>query len=305
MLRFLSLVLAVSLCGCGTELPRLDPSEVPPRGVEHVVLRDDQKIYIWEKSLSEAAPVVVLLHGATWSGRPDFDLQIRDYSAMDALARAGFAVFCVDVQGYGKSDDPRGSNWSRTADAAQDVAVAIDKICAMRGVEQVNLLGWSWGSEVAGTYASDHPDRVERLILFGFTWGEGFPKRPAPSEKYRSATVEAAKSDFIEGCYEPDVVDTYVAECMRVDPSSPNGVLVDYSQHLPLVDPTRITMPLLMLYGEHEVDEGRSEDYEGFLSKVPHAKKSAKVLPGGGHAILLETPHRLWQNTVIEFFSQG
>ena len=72
-------------------------------GRAHFALRDGQRIHVWEKVADDFASkpaderrVVVFIHGATWSGRPDFDLQIRDYSVMDHFARAGWDAFAVD-----------------------------------------------------------------------------------------------------------------------------------------------------------------------------------------------------------------
>ena len=72
--------------------------------------------------------------------------------------------------------------------------------------------------------------------------------RPAPTEKFRTNSAKSAASDFIPGCFDPEVVSAFVAECLRVDPASPNGVLVDFMQNLPLVDPTRVTVPTLMMW---------------------------------------------------------
>src|SRR4029077_15504483 len=62
----------------------------PIRGEEHYVMRDGLRIYLWEKhkaglevTFANNGKVALLVHGGTWSGRPLFDLQIRDYSLMD------------------------------------------------------------------------------------------------------------------------------------------------------------------------------------------------------------------------------
>jgi pimeloyl-ACP methyl ester carboxylesterase len=277
-------------------------------GIEHTVLRGGQKISVWEKTLphrgdGDPRPVLMLVHGATWSGRPDFDLQIRDYSAMDAFARAGWDTFAIDIQGYGNSDEPLGESWSRTPDAARDLDTAIEWIAQDRGVEKVSLLGWSWGAQISGVYASRHPERVERLLLMGFTWGRDRPRRDPPGKKYRVNTPEAAASDFIEGCYERDVVDLYVREALKADPESPNGVGVDFSQHLPMVDPTTLAMPVMLLYGEHELGPARFDDSLTFFEQLAHPGRAFMVLEGGGHAVLLEKPHLRWQQAVLAFFA--
>jgi pimeloyl-ACP methyl ester carboxylesterase len=80
-------------------------------GKAHYALRDGLRIYLWEKykagsedSFGKSGKVALLVHGGTWSGRPDFDLQIRDYSLMDALAMDGYDVWALDIHGYGHSD---------------------------------------------------------------------------------------------------------------------------------------------------------------------------------------------------------
>jgi hypothetical protein len=57
------------------------------RGEDHYVMRDGLRIYLWEKhkaglegTFAKNGKVALLVHGGTWSGRPLFDLQIRDYS---------------------------------------------------------------------------------------------------------------------------------------------------------------------------------------------------------------------------------
>jgi hypothetical protein len=55
-------------------------------GKDHFVVSNGLKVYLWEKyhrdfkkSFKQSKKIVLLAHGKTWSGRPDFDLQIRDY----------------------------------------------------------------------------------------------------------------------------------------------------------------------------------------------------------------------------------
>ena len=47
----------------------------------------------------------------------------------------------------------------------------VDFIGALRGVEQVHLLGWSQAAYLeAPLYAIRHPDKVARLVLFGVAY---------------------------------------------------------------------------------------------------------------------------------------
>ena len=55
-------------------------------------------------------PVALILHGATISAIPDFDLGFENYSWMESLANAGFDVFTFDHTGYGLSPRPMMDN---------------------------------------------------------------------------------------------------------------------------------------------------------------------------------------------------
>jgi pimeloyl-ACP methyl ester carboxylesterase len=48
----------------------------------------------------------------------------------------------------------------------RDIGAVADHVRARHGVAEVNLEGWSWGATTAGFYASLHPEKVRRLILY-------------------------------------------------------------------------------------------------------------------------------------------
>jgi pimeloyl-ACP methyl ester carboxylesterase len=227
----------------------------PILGQDHFAVRDGMRLHLWQKCLqglesaaAQAGRVALLVHGATWSGRPDFDLQIRDYSLMDFLARSGYDIWALDIHGYGQSDRTV-KDWSDAASAALDIDSAVQYIRRLRGVAQVKMLGWSWGTQVAGLYAIAHRDCVARLILYGNVWKglEEWRGIPMPEEQYRRNVEDDARADFIPGQFEEDVVEAYAREALKTDPTSPNGVLIDLSTRLPMVDPERITVPTLIL----------------------------------------------------------
>src|SRR4051812_29325618 len=107
--------LAVLACLIAASNARADQAIV---GTEHKVpgisAADGKPLSLdlWEKRRKDAATkgVVLLAHGATISGRTDFDLQVPPdkngvpYSLMDELASQGYDVFSLDYQNYGRSD---------------------------------------------------------------------------------------------------------------------------------------------------------------------------------------------------------
>jgi pimeloyl-ACP methyl ester carboxylesterase len=285
------------------------------QGRDHYATRDGLRLYLWEKASADSAArlraaragrVVLLLHGATWTGRPDFDLQVRDYSLMDFLARHGYDAWALDVHGYGRSDTTA-ADWSEARTGAQDVAAAVDYIARTRGVEKVVVLGWSWGATTAGLYATQHPERVSKLVLYAGVWRDSPALRDVaePTRKYRVNTDAGARSDFTDvppGQAEPDVVDRYAAEALREAPRSPNGVVRDH-RRLPILDPAQIRVPTLVIHGERD-PIATEADLVPFFRALATKDKSYVMLPEGGHAVILERGHRRFQHAVLAFLER-
>src|SRR5439155_1660923 len=69
---------------------------------------------------------ILFVHGSSVSATPVFDLQITgkpEASTMDWFARLGYDTWCVDCEGYGRSDKSRPVN-ADVACGADDVAAA-------------------------------------------------------------------------------------------------------------------------------------------------------------------------------------
>src|SRR5579863_3483401 len=258
--------------GPGSASGRSDSGALPIVGAAHFAMRDGLRIYLWEKhkpgldhSFATSGKIALLVHGGTWSGRPDFDLQIRDYSLMDFLANNGYDVWAVDIHGYGHSDKTD-KDWSGVESAAADVGAAVEYIVKLRGVGSVNLLGWSAGTQRAGLYAMQHPERVRKLILYAPRWKgtadylgqirKRIENNGKPLGQYRINTEAAARSDFVAGelaqhpQYEDDVVALYAREALQTDPQSPNAY-IDYLNG-PILDPRRIVIPTMLIFGEYD-----------------------------------------------------
>lgn len=99
-------------------------------------------------------PTVILVHGL--GGRSE------DWENLaPSLADAGYRVYLPDLPGYGQSEQPAGFSYSIPDEAAVVVSF-FDKL----GLQQVNLGGWSMGGWITQRIAIDHPDRVQKLMLF-------------------------------------------------------------------------------------------------------------------------------------------
>ncbi len=106
---------------------------------------------------------VVLVHG---SG-PGVTAYANWRLTMPGLAPA-FRVLAPDMAGFGFSDKPGG-----VADLAAWVGQIIGFLDAL-GIERASVVGNSFGGSIGIRLATDHPDRVDRLVLMGAT-GISFP----------------------------------------------------------------------------------------------------------------------------------
>ncbi|HSU62292.1 MAG TPA: alpha/beta fold hydrolase, partial [Burkholderiales bacterium] len=115
---------------------------------------------------------ILFVHGSSVSATPVFDLQIPgkpEASTMDWFARLGYDTWCVDCEGYGRSDKSRPVNADISC-GADDLAAASAYILRTTGSEKLLLYGSSSGGLRAALFAQRHPARVRRLALDAFVW---------------------------------------------------------------------------------------------------------------------------------------
>ena len=156
-----------------------------------------------ERTVAQDGKVLLLIHGYSVPGYIAFDTDQGNCSLMRHFARAGWDTFALDLEGFGLStrppvmDDPTVFPDSKApihADVTlRDVERVVDFISALRGVEQVHLLGWSQGATVeAPLYAIRHPEKVARLVLFAPSYDNSM----TPEEREKSAADGEAEKVF-------------------------------------------------------------------------------------------------------------
>ena len=98
-------------------------------------------------------PVVLLIHGLA-------DSLLSWYCNIDALAYAGYRVIAPDLPGSGESDKPGHLDYDPVS-----AAEFIYDFSQELGLKKFSLVGSSAGGLMAGLFALENPDMVEKMVL--------------------------------------------------------------------------------------------------------------------------------------------
>jgi pimeloyl-ACP methyl ester carboxylesterase len=338
--RFLTAAaLAVGLAACAQQPTSAAAGVVME---EFMIPSPDQgvQLYVRNKhpagmSSFRADNVVLMVHGATYPGETAFDLPLDGFSWMDYLARNGYDTYMVDVRGYGKSTRPAEMQQpardnppiADTATAARDCGAAVDFILQRRGIEQLDLLGWSWGTMITPLYTVAHNDKVHRLVLYAPLWmREKANADTSPLGAYRTVTVAQAKSRMKVGIPAgkqalPDAwFDAWADATFATDPvgsqadpkylRAPNGVVADGRKYWSgggksVYDPADIRVPTLLVVAEWDNDTPTYMAHT-LLPKLVNADPKRLVIVGEGtHFLLIEKNRMQLFKQVQMFLDEG
>lgn len=289
-------------------------------GEEYWARKGPVSLFLWRKRAagsvgrSTGRPPIILVHGSSISALPTFDLTVPehpDYSFMDWLARAGWDIWTLDHEGYGRSTVTEGN--SDIACGVEDLKAATQVIARETGATAFDVYGLSSGALRAAAFAEAMPERVRRLVLDAFVWtGEGSPtlsKRREGAAQFQLQNRRPIDRAFVVGIFtrdKPGTTAPSVAEAcadaqVALGTSVPTGTYLDMTTRLPLVDPTRILAPTLIVRGEHD-GIATMEDLLGFFRGLPTSDKRLAVLPGLAHCTPLGVSRHLLWSAVEEFF---
>ena len=291
----------------------------PVTGVEHWTRKGDVRLFLWEKFVGtpDGKPAVLFVHGSSMASQPTFDLTVPgrpDSSVMDWFARRGFVCWCVDMEGYGRSDKSR-DIYCDIANGADDLAAATAYVAQARGVASFHTYGISSGALRAALFAQRHPERVARLALDAFVWtGEGAPtllqrRKKLPefmAVKRRPIDRAFVRSIFARDhpdCAEPRVVEAFADAILALDDSMPNGTYIDMCSKLPVVDPAKITVPTVVLRGQYD-GIAAMDDLVEFWKRLPNPDKQFTVMAGISHASFQQKNYMMVYHILHAYFTQ-
>jgi pimeloyl-ACP methyl ester carboxylesterase len=288
-------------------------------GIEHWADKDGVRLFLWEKFVGspDNKPAVLFVHGSSMAAQPTFDLTVPgrpDSSVMDWFARRGFVCWCVDMEGYGRSDKNRDITCD-ISNGADDLASATDYIMRMRGIRNFLTYGISSGALRAALFAQRHPDRVARLALDAFVWtGEGAPtleQRRKKLPEFLKAKRRPIDRAFVYSIFErdhPDCVEKRVVEAfadaiLALDDSMPNGTYIDMCSKLPVVDPEKISVPTIILRGQFD-GIAAMDDLIEFFKRLPNPDKQFTVMSGISHASFQQKNYMMVYDILHAYFAR-
>ena len=302
--NFFGLILAVALLilvGSASAATRYELSTVP-------LERNGYNLYLSKLKVAGSAPTknILLIHGLTYSSH-EFDVDYGDYSLARFLARKGYAVWQLDLTGYGQSDALADGFLINSDYAAEDINAAADKINAGK----IDLLGWSFGTVSITKFAAKYPEKVRKLVLYApILNGIGAAN---VTEPFNKNTWENAADDFQKlgdgsinfNTVEPAVANTFLSNCWRYDKdSSPNGcrreILSPKTTRLIFME--QIKNPVLIIEGSKDPYINRAALGE-VVKNLPAGSEFVEIA-GGSHILLIEKLHyQKFRDAVLKFLA--
>ena len=220
----------------------------------------DASLYVREVRLPGAGKsngIVLFVHGAGTPAEVSFDVPYSDYSWMAYLARNGFDVFSMDMEGYGRSTRPPPMADACNTPAAtqgqfvpkplaapcpaaykapittmssdwRDIAAVVDHLLSMRGEKKLSIVGWSQGGPRSFGYALVNPGKVARLVVLAPAYNRSMPtEAPNPLPVIEAPVTVQSEADFkanwdrqapCENQYEPAALTSVWSEMLKSDP---------------------------------------------------------------------------------------
>src|SRR5216683_1750590 len=298
-------------------------ARAPVSGKEHWARKGGAhgvRLFLWQKPPAAGTRrrgTVLFVHGSSMASQPTFDLHVPgrpDSSAMDWFAARGFDTWCMDHEGYGRSDKSRAINCD-IANGAEDIEAGSEYVLEATGGKKLLVYGISSGALRAALFAQAHPERVARLALDAFVWtGEGSPtlaERKKKLPEFSARNRRPIDRAFVHSIFERDhpgtadkaTVDAFAEAIVALDDSVPTGTYVDMCSKLPIVDPAKIAVPTIVMRGQWD-GIASIEDLIEFFKRLPNPDKQFAVMAGVSHASFQQKNYLMVYHILHSFFSQ-
>ncbi|MCU0902952.1 MAG: alpha/beta fold hydrolase [Tabrizicola sp.] len=262
-----------------------------PSPVETIVFNDLPRLALSVTPDLGNERLCLFLHGIG-GGRNNW------HSQLQAVGRTMRAA-AMDLRGYG--DSALGAGQSSVDDYCADILRVANRLGARRLV----LVGLSYGSWIATSFAMRHPGMLAGLVLSGGCTGmsEAGPEEREAFRTAREVPLDAGQvpADFAPAVVKvlagpdasPEVLKTLFNSMAAIPAVTYLDALRCFTNPAERFDFARLAMPVLMMTGAHDRLASPAEIRAvagriGVASPRPDVR--FEVIPGAGHVCNLERP---------------
>ena len=292
-----------------TKVPEAEPAARPTTtSVETLVFDDLPRLAL---SVSVTPPLedashapdtlCLFLHGIG-GGRTNWLPQLQSVgSIMPAAA--------LDLRGYG--DSTLGPRQSTVDDYCSDILRVVERL----GAKRLVLVGLSYGSWIATSFAMRQPELLAGLVLSGGCTGMS-EAGPDEREAFRVSREVPMNAGQVPADFAPAVVkvlagpdaseetrQTLYDSMAAIPAATYRDALVCFTNPLERFDFAKLTMPVLMMTGEHDRLAPPAE-IRGVAGRIwdaaPRPDVRFEVIPGAGHVCNVEKPD-LYNRPLLDF----
>lgn len=230
---------------------------------------------------NDQGPPVFLLHGSMENGKIFYSKSLKGYAPF--LAKRGYDVFIVDMQGRGESTPTmsKKSLYGQVDVIKTDIPLSLAKIKEIKGDVPVYAAAHSWGGVLLLAYMARFEHQIKNAVLFGVkryisVRGWEYFKRLRigwyllgsilnPIYGFFPAVKLGAGSDN-----EPTNHYKQINEWLKLGaPWKDNVDGYNYGEALA----KKALPPLLFLAGKNDSLLGHPKDVQSLMAEVKHAKK--------------------------------
>lgn len=256
-----------------------------------------------------SGPPVLFVHGASNAGVSWADLVVH---------LRGYRCLLLDRPGAGLSEALKEPFADVAALERFSDELAVDVLDALN-IPAAHVVATSYGGYAALRGAAAHPDRLQRMVILGWTMGAANPnmpvfmrmagipalaklmtKMPVSESVVRSMFKRIGlRRALADGRVSDELVTRYTA-LLKHTPTLRNEVeigrwLMDWrglnpEVVLPAALLSKVSAPTYFLWGEED-PFGGPEVARRLVEQLPNAR--LELMPGAGHAVWLDDPHHV------------
>ncbi|HMS94104.1 MAG TPA: alpha/beta fold hydrolase [Tabrizicola sp.] len=246
----------------------------------------------------------LFLHGIG-GGRSNWTQQV-------ALAGSTMPAAALDLRGYG--DSSLGPRQSTVDDYCADIL----RVMEVLGAQRLVLVGLSYGSWIATSFAMRYPEMLDGLVLSGGCTGMS-EAGPEEREAFRVSREVPLNAGQVPADFAPAVVKVLAgpkaSEATRqvlhdsmasIPAATYRDALVCFTNPLERFNFSRLTMPVLLMTGEHD-RLAPPQEIRAVAGRIwdaaPSPNVRLEVIPGSGHVCNVEEP-AVYNRHLLAFLSR-